>query len=133
MKNLKKVSHISIGKIGEQLAAKYLIDSGLTVVGRNWRCKQGELDLICWDGDTLVFVEVKSRVDSAYARKHIFDNVDERKQKKLRQLVEIFMHRMFLKTPKHRLDLIGVFIDSQTLGNVEKAKASKLRHIVSAI
>jgi putative endonuclease len=51
----------AIGRYGEQLAARYLSESGLTVLARNWRCRDGELDIVAREGDVLVFCEVKTR------------------------------------------------------------------------
>src|SRR5207248_10969399 len=50
-----------VGQYGEQLAAKYLADSGLVVLARNWRCRDGELDIVAREGGVLVFCEVKTR------------------------------------------------------------------------
>jgi putative endonuclease len=49
------------GDAAEQLAAAYLERQGLAIVGRNYRCKGGEIDVIARDGATLVFVEVRLR------------------------------------------------------------------------
>jgi putative endonuclease len=49
------------GKEAEDAAAEYLQTRGLSVLARNWRCKGGEIDLVCRDGQTLVFVEVRAR------------------------------------------------------------------------
>jgi putative endonuclease len=51
----------AVGKYGEDLAAGFLADAGLTLVERNWRCSDGEVDIVAREGDTLVFVEVKTR------------------------------------------------------------------------
>jgi putative endonuclease len=51
----------AVGRFGEQLAVTYLIDAGLTILERNWRCASGELDIVARDGEALVFVEVKTR------------------------------------------------------------------------
>lgn len=51
----------SKGSDAEQTAADYLVARGLRLVERNWRCKGGEIDLVMWDGATLVFVEVRAR------------------------------------------------------------------------
>ena len=49
------------GGQAEDLAAEYLRHQGLRILERNYRCRQGELDLICRDGNTVVFVEVRLR------------------------------------------------------------------------
>ena len=49
------------GSAAEDLAVRYLTDRGLSIVGRNYRCRLGEIDVIARDGDTLVFVEVRLR------------------------------------------------------------------------
>lgn len=57
-----------LGRAGEDAAARYLSDRGFTLLARNWRQGRLELDLVCRDRETLVFVEVKSRRSSAVAR-----------------------------------------------------------------
>ncbi|TJZ78887.1 YraN family protein [Chitiniphilus eburneus] len=54
------------GAAAETQAADYLTRHGLKIVARNWRCRQGEIDLIARDGDTLVFVEVRARADARF-------------------------------------------------------------------
>lgn len=50
-----------LGKRGEDLAADYLTGAGLVVLSRNWRCRDGELDLVATDGERLIVCEVKTR------------------------------------------------------------------------
>ena len=52
-----------LGRRGEQAAARYLEYLGYEIVGRNWECPAGEADIVAYDGDCLVFVEVKTRTD----------------------------------------------------------------------
>jgi putative endonuclease len=52
--------------MGEDLAAKHLEGLGLVVLSRNWRCREGELDLVATDGTTLVVCEVKTRSGSRF-------------------------------------------------------------------
>ncbi len=52
---------LNTGASAEQAAADYLVRQGLKLVARNFRCRGGEIDLIMRDGETLVFVEVRSR------------------------------------------------------------------------
>ncbi|MDT4900758.1 MAG: putative endonuclease [Pseudonocardiales bacterium] len=56
----------AVGRFGEQVAAEHLLAAGLTIVTRNWRCRDGELDIIARDGRDLVFVEVKTRSSVAF-------------------------------------------------------------------
>lgn len=49
------------GKEAEDRAVAYLQGQGLVVIARNWRCRGGELDIICRQGSTLIFVEVRAR------------------------------------------------------------------------
>jgi putative endonuclease len=51
----------AVGAYGERVAIALLIDAGLRVLDRNWRCSAGEVDIIASDGSTLVFCEVKTR------------------------------------------------------------------------
>lgn len=53
--------HLLRGDSAEELAENFLVTEGFTVVDRNYRCKQGEIDLIVRQGETLHFVEVKGR------------------------------------------------------------------------
>jgi putative endonuclease len=58
--------HLHTGARGETLAARYLETQGLTLLTRNWRCPEGELDLVLTDGHTLVVCEVKTRTSDNY-------------------------------------------------------------------
>lgn len=57
-----------LGRKGEQLACQILEEKGYRVIDRNWRCRYGEIDIICFDPhlQTLIFVEVKTRRTPAY-------------------------------------------------------------------
>ncbi len=62
--------HLHTGRAGEDLAEKHLKARGLRVLARNFRTRHGELDLVCRAGDTLVFVEVKTRKAGSRAAPH---------------------------------------------------------------
>jgi putative endonuclease len=51
----------AVGRYGEDVAAEFLQRAGLRILQRNWRCREGELDIVARDGDVLVFCEVKAR------------------------------------------------------------------------
>ena len=55
-----------LGHYGEDLAAEHLTAAGMTILARNWRCREGELDIVARDGDAVVFVEVKARSGTAF-------------------------------------------------------------------
>jgi putative endonuclease len=55
------------GEHWESVAAQYLRERGLVIVARGYRCRMGELDIVCMDGDELVVVEVRARSRTAYA------------------------------------------------------------------
>jgi putative endonuclease len=59
------VAH-AVGAYGEQLAARYLVESGMQILDRNWRCDQGEIDIVAMDDTCLVIVEVKTRRSLAF-------------------------------------------------------------------
>lgn len=73
-----------LGRYGEQLAADYLQAGGMRILDRNWRCAEGEIDIVAQDGDALVIVEVKTRS----GRRHgtAFEAVTEAKLGRLRRL-----------------------------------------------
>ena len=56
----------SSGRLAEEQAARFLERQGLSILARNFRCRGGELDLVCRDGATLVFVEVRLRRNAAF-------------------------------------------------------------------
>lgn len=56
----------ALGARGENLAARWYEGHGYTIIERNWRCREGELDIIARTGTTIVFIEVKTRSSDAY-------------------------------------------------------------------
>ena len=61
----KNMHNKDLGRKGEEAAARYLVRRGYDIVERNWTCIAGEADIIAFDGDTIVFVEVKTRTSAA--------------------------------------------------------------------
>lgn len=73
-----------LGRRGEQLGAAFLESAGLEIIDRNWRCSQGEIDIVARDGDELVFVEVKTRSSVAFG--HPLEAITVVKLARLRRL-----------------------------------------------
>lgn len=69
------------GRKGEGLAAWFLEQRGLRIIARNYRCRQGEVDLVARDRDTLVFVEVRWRSGKRFGG--AAESIDVRKQRRL--------------------------------------------------
>jgi putative endonuclease len=85
------------GRMGEDEAARHLIAKGHRVLERNYRFGRGEIDLITMDGDTLVFVEVKSVFSGAFGEPE--DRVDLRKQRRIGKVASAYLS---WKNPAHR-------------------------------
>jgi putative endonuclease len=96
----------SLGQRGEELAADRLQAEGYLIVARNWRCSRGEIDIIAKDGETLVFLEVKTRRSGRYGTPA--EAVDTRKQEKVRQLARTFMYEERKTAPQYRFDVVTV-------------------------
>ena len=56
----------ALGRWGEEVAARHLVQAGYEVLARNWRCRQGEIDIVARAGGLLCFVEVKTRSSLAF-------------------------------------------------------------------
>ena len=77
-------ARIAMGRYGEDVAAAHLTAAGLHVLARNWRCRDGEIDIIARDGDVLVMCEVKTRRDANFGTP--LDAVTPMKAARLRRL-----------------------------------------------
>lgn len=109
----KWAAHEALGRRGEDLAHRYLEDKGLRVVARNYRppSGSGEVDLIAWDGPTLVLVEVKSRTGREAGPPE--RNVDK---DKLRQMVRAgrdYARRTGTAWERVRVDVVSVVVDGR--------------------
>ncbi len=83
-------STLTKGQTSESLAAAYLVQQDLTCIQRNFRCKQGEIDIICLTADqTLVFVEVRSRGRTRYAS--AAESITPLKQQRIIQCSRYFL------------------------------------------
>lgn len=78
-----------LGNRTEQVAAARLQAMGYRVVAQRYRCRQGEVDLVAWDGETLVFCEVKARTQSLTGQPG--EAISLRKQKRLVRCAEVFL------------------------------------------
>jgi putative endonuclease len=98
-----------LGRRGEELAARHLEETGLRVLDRNWRCTEGELDIVATDqaATTVVFCEVKTRSGVGFGSP--FEAVTQGKRRKLRRLGLLWLSQNRVTAfPTMRFDVIGV-------------------------
>ncbi len=103
------------GALGEQTAADFLrTRHRYTIVARNWRSPRDlrdEIDLVCRDGDVLVFVEVKARAAGALVSG--YQAVDERKKRALRRAVQAYLGSLTPPPRTFRLDIVEVTLSDR--------------------
>lgn len=97
-----------LGRAGEDRAAHHLTLTGHRVVDRNWRCPEGELDLVAVTADAVVFVEVKTRSSDRFGDP--LEAVDGRKRARLWRLAQRWRHEHPDQSAGRmvRLDVIGI-------------------------
>ncbi len=105
------MERVDVGAAGEDAAASWYLARGCTVVARNWRCPAGELDLVVACGEVLVICEVKARRGSAFGGG--YEAVGWQKQRKLRQLAELFLQASTAAPSAVRFDVASVALGSR--------------------
>lgn len=105
----KEAEHFKTGRRGEEAVYFYLRRHGYTVVARNWRAagRRGELDLVGWEGNTLCFIEVKTRSERSMVPAELA--VDSGKRKELIGMSYLYRKRLPSGTPC-RFDVVSVYL-----------------------
>ncbi len=96
----------ALGIAGEDLATAWYEQQGYEVLARNWRCRQGELDLVVRRGDLVVFCEVKSRSSLLFGSP--FEAVTFDKRRRLRALAAAWLRDAGIRSEEIRFDVAGV-------------------------
>ena len=96
-----------LGKTGEEIGTKYLIKNGYKIIIRNFRCRQGEIDIIAQDKNEIVFIEVKTRKNTNYG--YPIDAVDKRKQKHILNASKYYIYINKLEKKNIRFDVIEIY------------------------
>lgn len=107
----------AVGAYGEQLAWEHLAGLGYVLVDRNWRCEQGELDIVARDGPCLVFCEVKTRRSTAFGSP--VESVTPAKAARLRRLAVAWLRAHGERAEEVRIDVVGVMSPRGTPAEVE--------------
>ena len=97
---------IRTGKQGEDLAAAHLAENGYRILERNYRSVFGEIDIVAEEGDTLVFVEVKSRRSEAYGDPQLA--VGPKKQRKISRVAMSYLSEKGWNRRPARFDIVAV-------------------------
>ena len=106
-----------LGRRGEELAAAFLVRAGYSILERNWRCRQGEVDVIAFDGREIAFVEVKTRTSVLFG--HPLEAITPQKLARLRRLAGTWCERHLdeqrelhpgvrVRSDSIRIDAIGI-------------------------
>lgn len=102
-------SQTAIGQAYEQYAIRYLTRHGLQLYTHNYRIQGGEIDLICKDQDTFVFIEVKYRKQQHLDT--ILEQLDQRQLTRIRHVARVYLHQHAIleDTVSCRFDLIVLY------------------------
>lgn len=97
----------SLGRSGEDLAARLVRESGIKVISRNYRCPKGEMDIIARDGEVLVFIEVRTR-SSSY-RGWGEESITRSKAQRLKAIASYYvLQQGYINWPCLRFDVIAI-------------------------
>jgi putative endonuclease len=97
-----------IGKLGEEIAAKYLLDKGYQLLDQNFNVKYGEIDLVALDKDCVVFVEVKTRTSAAFGNPE--DSVTPAKIERMQNAALLWMQAHTEVPDDWRMDVIAIVL-----------------------
>ena len=98
----------NLGTRGEALAAAHLEGLGMCIAARNYRTRYGEVDLVAHEGDTLVFVEVKTRRSNAYGAPE--ESITPRKLDRLAKTAALYLQEHGLEQRAWRVDLLAIML-----------------------
>lgn len=111
---------LEFGKLGEQMAARFLTDMGYIILEHNYRRGHLEIDLIALDGDELVIVEVKSRAYDSVLQPE--EAVDHKKRQALIRLANEYV-KSYNRKENVRFDIVSI---------VSNANGNEIRHLKNA-
>jgi len=103
-------SSLSLGKLGEGIAKDFLKKQGYIFIEQNFHCRLGEIDLIAKDKDILVFVEVKTRLNTDTIAPE--ESIIPSKVSKIKKTIQYYLLSKDHKNLLLRIDFIGIILDS---------------------
>ncbi len=112
----------AVGAYGERVAVRALVDAGMRVVDRNWRCASGELDIVAIQGDQVIFCEVKTRRVESFGS--AVEAVSHRKVRRLRWLAARWLAEHPEVRGEVRFDVVAIRPQRQGPAQVEHLRAA---------
>jgi len=107
------VFKIKIGKKGEEIACRFLKKNGYKIIARNFRKKIGEIDIIAEKGDTIIFVEVKTRKNTKFGLPQEY--VNKSKIDKMVKTASMFLTENSMWDRPVRFDVIGISLENEEI------------------
>ncbi len=104
----KKTHNKELGRKGEEAAVRFLVRRGYDIVERNWTCIAGEADIIALDGDTVVFVEVKTRTSAANGLPG--EAVTKEKRARYEKIACLYLEHSDITDVSVRFDVVAINI-----------------------
>lgn len=112
----------AVGRYGENVAARHLTDAGLEILVRNWRCAEGEIDIVAREHGALVICEVKTRSSSAFGTPA--EAVTRRKADRLRRLAWLWLQAHAVHAAEIRFDVVSVTPQPTGAATVEHVRGA---------
>lgn len=112
-----------LGRWGEEKAAEYLQKKGYEIIGRNYSCRFGEIDILAADGSYIVFVEVKLRKNAEFGYAREF--VTRSKQRRIISAAELWLAENSTDR-QPRFDVVEIYTGETPRGNI------RINHIQNA-
>ena len=113
------MNNIEKGRLGEEIALKYIISKGGTIVEKNYRTKMGETDLIAKMNGELVFIEVKSRSNINYG--YPCEAVNYKKKRKITNVAKYYILDNSLEDISVRFDVIEIYLTDKKINHIVNA------------
>jgi putative endonuclease len=110
----------ALGRYGEDVAARHLIEHGIVVLERNWRCDAGEIDIVGRDGAVLVICEVKTRRTNGFGTP--LEAVTAAKAARLRRLAGRWLAASGVRPAHVRFDVVGVLASGHGAAQVDHVR-----------
>ena len=112
----------AVGRYGEDVAARHLTDAGLEILERNWRCAEGEIDIVAREHGAVVICEVKTRSSDRYGVPA--EAISRRKADRLRRLAYLWLQAHHARGVEVRFDVVSVTRSRRGAAVVEHLRAA---------